>query len=249
MAERRMFHSSVVESDAFLDLPAGAQALYFHMGMHADDDGFVNCPKQILRKLRRPQKDLQILIDEQFLLDFDGIVVLRHWRLANSLKNDRYKALQYPQLAQMLYILPNRIYTLNPEEKAESLLLKRQESLDSKWNPKGKEKKRTEKKRTEKKGKENELNVTEVCVTEAGDAPLGTHEPDTEFITMHGKLGKGVVLLTNQQQEDLLDKLGLDGFDHYVEKLANFILDNQANIRNHYATILKWWNEDRSVKS
>ncbi len=59
MAERRMFHSSVVESDAFLDLPAGAQALYFHMGMHADDDGFVNCPKQILRKLRRPQKDLQ----------------------------------------------------------------------------------------------------------------------------------------------------------------------------------------------
>ena len=49
MAERRMFHSAVVESDAFLDMPAGAQALYFHLGMHADDDGFVNGPRQIAR--------------------------------------------------------------------------------------------------------------------------------------------------------------------------------------------------------
>ena len=65
---------------------------------------------------------------------------------------------------------------------------------------------------------------------------------------MHGLLGKGVVLLTSQQQEDLLEKLGLDGFDHYVARLADFILQNNASIRNHYATILKWWEEDRSVK-
>ncbi len=247
MAERRMFHSSVVESDAFLDLPAGAQALYFHMGMHADDDGFVNCPKQILRKLRRPQKDLQALINGQFLLDFDGIVVLRHWRLANSLQNDRLKALQYPQLAEKLYILQNRTYSLSADANAQCLLLARQKNLDSKRIPKVKEGKVKEGK--VKENKINEQNVTEVCVTEAGTLPDSTREPDTEFITMHGKLGKGVVLLTNEQQEDLLDKLGLDGFDHYVEKLANFILDNQANIRNHYATILKWWNEDRSVKS
>lgn len=241
MAERRMFHSSVVESDAFLDLPAGAQALYFHMGMHADDDGFVNCPKQILRKLRRPHKELQLLIDRQFLLAFDGIVILRHWRLANSLKNDRFKPLQYPQIAQKLYILPNRIYTVEPDEKAVSLFSKRQEGLDSKRNPKRTEPKRTEPNLTEQ-------NITEVCVTEPGDAPSGTHNPDTEFVTMHGLLGKGVVLLTNQQQEDLLDKLGLDGFDHYVQKLADFILQNNASVRNHYNTILKWWQEDRSVK-
>ena len=236
MAERRMFHSSVVESDAFLDLPAGAQALYFHMGMHADDDGFVNCPKQILRKLRRPHKELQLLIDRQFLLAFDGVIVLRHWRIANSLQIDRLKALQYPQIAEKLYILPNRAYSLESDQEAKNLLQERQKNLDSKRIAKVREDKVTK------------SNVTEVSVTEASAELSDTHNPDTEFITMHGKLGKGVVLLTNQQQEDLLDKLGLDGFDHYVEKLADFILQNNASVRNHYNTILKWWNEDRSVK-
>ena len=64
---------------------------------------------------------------------------------------------------------------------------------------------------------------------------------------MGGKLGKGVVLLSDEQIEDLLDKLGLDGFDHYVEKLAAFILKNDAKVKNHYATILRWWQEDRGV--
>ena len=69
MAERRMFHAAVVGSDAFLDLPPAVQALYFHLGMAADDDGFVNGPKQVARKLGLPATDLQQLIDSGFLLD------------------------------------------------------------------------------------------------------------------------------------------------------------------------------------
>ena len=236
MADRRMFHSAVVESDLFLDLPVGAQALYFHLGMHADDDGFVNGPRQIARKLRRPAKELQLLIDSGFLLNFDGIVVITHWRVANTLQNDRIKPLRYPEVAKNLYITENRCYTSTFSESVTSLFTARQILLDSEWNPKGKEKKRKE-----KKGTEN--NVAE----ENPDQPDAATTAKSAFHFMTGKLGKGVVLLSEEQMEDLLDKLGLDGFDFYVEKLADFILRNQANVSNHYATILKWWQQDKGV--
>lgn len=241
MAERRMFHASVVESDAFLDLTAGAQLLYFHLGMHADDDGFVNGPKQIARKLRRPPRELQMLIDAGFLFDFDGIVVLKHWRLANTLQNDRIKPLRYPDIAKKLYIPENKVYTTAFSESADNLFDSRQAFLESIRNPKGKEQKRTEKKITQP-------NLYEHNVVEPNgfqDADPADIESDLHFI--RGKLGKGVVLLSEEQISDLLDKLGLDGFDFYVEKLADFILRKQATVTNHYATILKWWEEDKGV--
>lgn len=241
-----MFHTAVVESDAFLDLPVGAQALYFHIGMHADDDGFVNGPRQVARKLGRPVKDLKLLVEKGFLLDFDGVVVIKHWRMANSLQNDRIKPLRYPQIAKLLYIRQNRSYTLESDAQTQNLFQMRQEGMESKRNPDGIHLD-SQRKGTEKKGKE--MNIKEVSGSEFGN-PAEPERPltqDTELLKMNGILGKGVVLLSNQEQEDLLDKLGLDGFDYYVEKLAKFILANNANIRNHYATILKWWQEDRGV--
>ena len=244
MAERRMFHSAVVGSDAFLDLPAGAQALYFHMGMSADDDGFVNGPKQIARKLRRPPKDIRALVDSGFLLDFDGVMVIKHWRMANTLQNDRIKPLRYPDIAQKLFIKENRSYTLLEDEGEENLFIQRKDFLESHRNPKGKEPNRKEKKGKEEKG--NEPNAEEV---DSGfpeeDAAATTIDSDLKF--MNGKLGKGVVLLSQEQIEELLDKMGLDSFDYYVEKLASFIQDKDAKVKNHYATILKWWEQDRRL--
>ena len=63
-----------------------------------------------------------------------------------------------------------------------------------------------------------------------------------------GKLGKGVVYLTQEQMDDLIDKLGLEAFDRYMEKLADFIIEKKANVKNHYATILKWWREDAKME-
>ncbi len=246
MAERRMFHTAVVESDAFLDLPIGAQALYFHIGMHADDDGFVNGPRQVARKLGRPAKELTLLVEKGFLLEFDGVVVVKHWRMANTLQNDRVKPLRYPQFAEKIFIRENRSYTLEEESGCTNLFQMRKESLESKRNPDGIHLD-SQRKGTEKKG--NKKNIKEVSGREGWD-PAGPERPptrDTELLKMNGVLGKGVVLLSNQEQEELLDKLGLDGFDYYVEKLAKFILENHASIRNHYATILKWWQEDRSA--
>lgn len=238
MAERRMFHTSVVSSDQFMDLPVGAQALYFHLGMQADDDGFVNGPKQVARRLRRPPREIQSLIDSNFLLDFDGIVVLRHWLVSNTLKSDRMKPLAYPQIAKQLYITDNRAYTLQPQEDLETLFDVRSRKLESKRNPKVREDKVSKEKIREDK-------IIEGSVAE-GDFP----DADTRDLKrISGKLGQGVVFLTDEQIGDLLDKLGLEGFDYYVSKLADFILKRHATVTNHYATILKWWDEDKGVIS
>lgn len=259
MAERRIFHASVVESDAFLDMPVGAQALYFHIGMHADDDGFVNGPKQIARKLRVGRQYITLLVEKGFLLQFDDLVVLRHWLVANSLKNDRLRLPRYTEIAAKLYVEENRQYTLVQPEGKLSLLDSRIELLDSTRNPKGREGKRTEPKRREPKGREE--NGTEQKGTEenrnedisavaeiygASPQDAATAERDkTAF--MKGVLGKGVVLLSENQIEELLEIMGLDSFDYYVDKLSSFILKTGAKVKNHYATIVKWWEEDRSV--
>ena len=70
---------------------------------------------------------------------------------------------------------------------------------------------------------------------------------DKQLKLMNGELGKGVVMLSEEQTEDLLNKMDLDCFDYYVDKLASFIIKNDAKVKNHYETILKWWDEDRGI--
>ena len=92
MAEKRMFSSKIIESDAFLDIPATAQMLYFHICMNADDDGFVNNQRKIIRMCGASDDDLKVLIDNRFLLSFDsGVVLVKHWRIHNYIPPDRYK--------------------------------------------------------------------------------------------------------------------------------------------------------------
>lgn len=91
MAEKRMFKKSIVLSDDFLDMPMSARCLYFTLGMFADDDGFINSPKAIMRQCGASLDDIRILIAKKYLLEFDtGIIVIRHWRLNNYLRRDRY---------------------------------------------------------------------------------------------------------------------------------------------------------------
>ena len=91
MAVRRMFARTVTESDDFLDLPQGAQLLWFHVGMSADDDGFLNSVKRAMRLCGATEKDLAALVDSGFLLSFDsGVYLIRDWLLNNQLRQDRY---------------------------------------------------------------------------------------------------------------------------------------------------------------
>ncbi len=251
MADRRMFHKNVVESDDFLDMPLSAQALYFHIGMHADEDGFVNGPRRIARTVGASAEDLQTLISKRFLLKFtDSVVVIKHWRMANSLKNDRAKLPQYPEFASMIYIKPNRAYTDHPESGMVSLLEHKQSILDSKRNPNGIPAEHSRAEQSIAKHSRAEAEAGGFRDSGNGSTDFSTPEDhaaataDRKLEMLHGKLGRGVVALTDAQMEDLLEKMGIDIFDRYVDKLSCFIIDKDAKVKNHYETILKWWRED-----
>ena len=112
MAERRMFAKTIVDSDAFLDMPLSTQALYFHLSMRADDDGFVNNPKKIQRMINASEDDLKLLITKRFVLVFDnGVIVIKHWRLHNTLRKDRYKPTIYQEEFKQLRLKEDGGYT------------------------------------------------------------------------------------------------------------------------------------------
>ena len=116
MAERRMFAKSIVLSDAFLDMPLGARCLYMTMGMMADDDGFVNNAKTIIRITGATEDDLKVLIAKKFILPFeDGVIVIKHWRINNYLRNDRYQETKYIEDKANLLIDKNGAYTFNDD--------------------------------------------------------------------------------------------------------------------------------------
>ena len=112
MANKRMFCLDIVNSDAFLDMPLSAQALYFHLGMRADDDGFIGNPKSIQRLAGASQDDLMLLITKRFLIAFDnGVVVIKHWRMNNYIQKDRKKDTTYTELLNSLEVKENGSYT------------------------------------------------------------------------------------------------------------------------------------------
>lgn len=112
MAQRRMFTMQIVDSDAFLDMPLSAQALYFHLNMRADDDGFINNPRKIQRMINASDDDLRVLIAKRFLLAFEsGVIVVKHWRMHNILRRDRYTPTQYQEELAQLGIKDNGSYT------------------------------------------------------------------------------------------------------------------------------------------
>ena len=112
MAERRMFAKQIVLSDAFLDMPLSARCLYFTLGMFADDDGFVNNPKGIMRQCGTTEDDMKILLAKKFLLVFEsGVIVIKHWKINNYLRNDRYKETNYTDEKKQLEIGKNGAYS------------------------------------------------------------------------------------------------------------------------------------------
>lgn len=112
MAERRMFAKSIVLSDAFLDMPMSARCLYFTLGMLADDDGFIGNPKSIMRQCGASNDDMNILLTKRYLLGFEsGVIVIKHWRINNYLRTDRYKETTYVEEKSQLYIDEKGSYT------------------------------------------------------------------------------------------------------------------------------------------
>ena len=112
MARRRMFSSAIVLSDAFLDMPASARCLYFTFGMVADDDGFVNNPRSVMRQIGASDDDAKILLAKRYILSFDsGVICLKHWRINNYIQRDRYTPTTYVEERDALTFDEKGAYT------------------------------------------------------------------------------------------------------------------------------------------
>lgn len=342
MAERRMFAKTIIDSDAFVDMPLSTQALYFHLSMRADDDGFINNPKKIQRMIGASDDDLKMLIAKRFIIPFEsGIVVIKHWKIHNYIRGDRKKDTVYPEEMALLTEKENGAYSLITEEPAllpqpnETARQKayRESTLPYSFEYKIRQafigeicpvcgfpmrgsvdecgvasdirKPSIQHNIPISKGGKHELgnisvichncNVTlrdtetgslnadevirkwdEICmsgkcqssdgqVTGKCQRRLGKVSLDKDSLVegsvvdatateedklkcVGGKLGKGVVYLSDKQFDDLLERLGMDAFNRYVERLADFIIDKNAHVHNHHEMILKWYYEDSALK-
>ncbi len=112
MAEKRMFTKRITNSDDFLSMPNSTQNLYFHLNMEADDEGFVNSPKRIMRTILASEDDLKLLLLKRFVIGFEsGVIVIKHWKMHNTLRKDRFKPTDYHEEKALLVEKENGVYT------------------------------------------------------------------------------------------------------------------------------------------
>jgi hypothetical protein len=230
MAEKRMFAKTIIDSDAFLEMPITAQLLYFHLSMRADDDGFINKPKAIMRMCGAKDDDIRVLFTKKFVIPFDsGVVVIKHWKIHNYIRKDTYTETKYKEEKALLELDENSSYRLLEE----SALQVRDESVTSPS--------------TQVRLGKGSIDKVSVVVEETRTRAAATATEENQLKRYEGEAGRGVVFFTERQRDDLIDRLGSDVFERYVDKLATFIIENNARIKSHYDTILKWYEEDSKV--
>ena len=134
MAERRMFAKTIIDSDAFLDMSLSTQALYFHLSMRADDEGFVNNPKKIQRMIGCGDDEMKMLIAKKFIIPFEsGVCVIKHWRIHNYIQKDRFKETVYQEEKQHLQLKENKAYTYI-ENPMDTICIQDVSKMDSQYS-------------------------------------------------------------------------------------------------------------------
>lgn len=114
MANRRMFNKQITNSDDFLEMPISSQCVYFHLSMNADDEGFVNNWKSIIKLTGAKEDDLKVLIAKQYIIPFEtGVIVIRHWRLNNYLRSDRFTPTNHQKELSELALDENLVYQIH----------------------------------------------------------------------------------------------------------------------------------------
>lgn len=188
MANKRMFNMKIVDSDAFLDMPLSTQCLYFHLNMRADDDGFVGNPKKVMRIIGASEDDLKLLIAKRFILTFEnGVIVIKHWRIHNTLSGGRYHETVYLDEKESLLLKENKSYSFSSGKKIDD------SRLVEMYNPTAENKRRTNGEQAETadieevvvldldkdKGLDNNININK---SKKGSSSVT--DPDTTFINI-----------------------------------------------------------------
>lgn len=221
MAEKRMFTQKIIDSDPFTEMPLSAQALYFHLNMHADDDGFVNNPKKISRSIGAAEDDLKLLIAKRFIIAFEnGVVTIKHWRMHNTLKKDRYKPTQYQEQFALLDVKGNNAYT----EKSNV------SNLEPEWNQTGS--------KVEPQYSIDKISIDKISIEESILSDSDQSKPKKPKPVKHKYGEYDNVLLT----DDELQKLKTE-YSDYVERIENlsaYIASTGKVYKSHYVTIRSW---------
>ena len=216
MAERRMFAKTIIDSDAFLDMPQSSQLLYFHLSMRADDEGFINNPKSIMRNVGCKDDDLRVLIIKKFIIPFEsGIVVIKHWKIHNYIAKDRFKETKYKEERGRLSLDENNSYT---ECIQDVYKLETQVRLGK-----------------DREGKES-IGEDIICDSDESPPPKKEKKPKHKY----GEYKN--VLLTDEELDKL--KTEYSDFEERIERLSGYIASKGDKYRSHYATIRNWARKD-----
>lgn len=222
VAERRMFAKTIIDSDAFLDMPLSTQALYFHLSMRADDDGFINNPKKIQRMVGASGDDLKLLIAKNFIIPFEtGIVVIKHWKIHNYIRNDRYKETVYQEERASLTVKENGAYTTTdtvgiPDGNQVVYQMETQVRLGK-----------------DRLGEDRE-----------GKDSLGENEPPKSKPKRHKYGEYQNVLLSDSDIEKL--QAEFPDWQERIERLSSYMASTGKSYKNHLATIRNWAAKDKA---
>lgn len=260
MAERRMFAKTIVDSDMFIDMPMSARLLYYDLAMRADDDGFVNSPKKIMRFVGASMDDMNVLIARQFIIPFEsGVVVIKHWRIHNYIRKDTYKETPYKDEKALLYLDKNNGYRLENECPSTN----RQRTVNEPSTQVRLGKVRLGKDRIEL-GKDR-VRDRERQELESAHAPENlpleiaenknnknnendVNNSDSKKPTRHKYGTYNNVLLADEDMEKLKAEFPKD-WQSRIERLSEYIASSGKTYKNHLATIRSWAKKDDERKT
>ena len=207
-----MFAKTIIDSDAFLDMPVTSQLLYFHLSMRADDDGFINKPKTIMRICSCKDDDMKLLIAKKFIIPFEtGIVVIKHWKIHNYIAKDRYKETKYKEEKASLEYDENNAYTLCIQPVYE---LTTQDRLG-----------------------EDRLGKDSIeCIPDSDESKPTPKKKAVKH--KHGEYQH--VLLTDDEAEKLIEEYGKDMTVKLIKFLDEYIEMKGYKAKSHYLAIKKW---------
>ncbi len=231
MANKRMFNNSVLDTDAFLDMPLSAQALYFHLNLRADDDGFISNPKRIQGYIGASEDDLKLLVLKNFVIAFDdGVIVIKHWRMHNSIQKDRYHPTNYQEDLKLLGIKENKAYTLDVN-KMDTTCIQSVNKMD------------TECIQSVSRGLGLGLDI-DLDIDLDKDLDLDQEkEKNTRTRTKEPKHKYGEyqhVLLTDTDKDRLINDYGEDQTHAAIKYLDEYIETSGKKYKNHYLVMRKW---------
>lgn len=239
MARKRMFSLLVVDTDEFLDMPSSTQSLYYHLGMRADDDGFVASPKKIVKLVNCSNDDLKLLIAKGFIIPFDsGIIAIRHWKLNNDLKKDRYTPTIYLNEKSTLKVNKNKVYSIDGNNletnwRQNGNKLETQYSIDKNSIDKN-SKDKNSKEYIEQKQEENQEQIQEQKQVKKEKVkkekkPKETHNSIIENYTINEDLREALKSFVEMRKE-LKKPITIKGLKIALGKLDKMALDDLTKI-------------------